>query len=28
MKDDISVEARDLLKRLLEIDPEKRITIG
>lgn len=28
MKDDISVTARDLLKGLLEIDPEKRLTIG
>jgi len=28
MKDDISVAARDLLKGLLEIDPEKRLNIG
>lgn len=28
LKDDISAESRDLLKGLLEKDPEKRLTIG
>jgi len=28
MKDDISTAARDLLKGLLEVDPEKRLNIG
>lgn len=28
LKDDISMEARDLLSRLLEVDPDKRINVA